>query len=179
MMRRKIKKIYMSKCKVRLAWLWLIMFGFILLLLIGQHVFGKYDYKIRVEKEKNIWEIKNQSKSIEAGKWFIISVIPSFALIAAALAQDILRKKKKKRDRKVNRSTFRLFFFLSLFYLLVVSLVILVNPFSSHSQVELMRQSKVLLIPFQVVVGMGLGAFFIVKQDLPGLLLSFLGFLKG
>lgn len=174
----KKKQIYMSKCKVRLAWLWLIMVGFILLLLIGQHVFGKYDYKIRVQKERHIWEIKNQSKSIEAGKWFFTVVIPSLALIAAALAQDILRKKRKKKDRKVNRSTFRLFFFLSFLYLLVVSLVILVNPFSSHTQLELMKQSKAWLIPFQVVVGMGLGAFFIVKKDLLGLLSSFLGFLK-
>ncbi len=178
-MTRKIKKIYMSKCKVRLAWLWLIMFAFILLLLVGQHVFGKYDYKIRVEKEKNKWEIKNESKSIEAGKWFITSVIPSLLLIVSALGQDILRKKKKKKDRKVNRSTFRLFFFLSLFYLMVVSLVILVNPFSSHSQLELMKQSKVWLLPFQGLVVIGLGAFFIVKEDLLELLRSFLGFIKG
>lgn len=179
MMRRKNKQIDMSKCKVWLAWLWLIMFGFILLLLVGQHVFGKYDYKIRVQKERHLWEIKNVNKSLEAGKWFITVVIPSLSLIAAALAQDILRKKWKKRDRKVNRSTFGFFFFLSFLYLLVVSLVILVNPFSSHSQLELMKQSKVWLIPFQTVVGIGLGAFFIIKKDLLGLLGSFLGFIKG
>jgi amino acid transporter len=179
MTRKKNKKICMSKCKTWLAWLWLIMFGFILLLLMGQHVLGKYDYKIRVEKENNIWEVKNKNKSVEAGKWLIISFIPLLSLIVAALAQDILRKKKKKRDRKVSRSTFRLFFFLSLLYLTVVSLVILVNPFSSHSQVELMKQSKVWLLPSQVVVGIGLGAFFIAKKDLLDLLVSFLGFIKG
>lgn len=175
----KRKKISMSLCKTRLARLWLIMFGFILLLLIGQYVFGKYDYKIRIEVEENRWEVRNENKAGEAGKWFVTSVIPALSLIVAALAQDILRKKKKKRDRKVSRSTFRLFFFLSLLYLTVVSLVILVNPFSSHSQVALMEQSKVWLIPFQGVVGIGLGAFFIVKQDLLGLLGNFLGFIKG
>jgi len=178
-MTRKKISITMSLCKKHLAWLWLIIFGFILMLLLGQHVSGKYNYKTRVQIEENKWEIKNESKFIEAGKWFGTSVIPSLLLIVTALAQDILQKKRKKGDRKVKRSTFRMLYFLSLLYLIVVSLVILGNPFSSHSQLELMEQSKVWLFPIQGLVGIALGAFFIVKKDLLDLLGNFLGFIKG
>ncbi len=171
---KKTPKISIGDCRFRLAKLWLTMFALILLLLIFQHVCGKYDYKVRTEVAEDQWELKTKSQAGKAWELFLPLILPSFTLMITALGYEIWRRSEKNsRGRTVELRTFRIFFSLSLIYLIALCLVILLNPFSRHSQLELMRQYKAMLIPFQGVVDTSLGVFFTVKKETLKKLLSF------
>lgn len=171
------KQISMNDCRIYLTRLWVFMFIFIFLLLLAQHMFGKYDYKVKVDVAKNKWEIKTESKAYEAWKWYGPLVVPSVLLILTAWGFEISQRKKRKH-KKVDRSVYKFFRCLSFLYLLSISLVILLSPFSRHSQLELMKQFNVPLLILQGVVGISLGIFFVTKKNIWDILLKMFGFLK-
>jgi len=135
-------KISWTKSKKYLATLWFIGSGLIFLTLIIQTIMGRY-----VDNVNEVW------------KWFLPTIMPSLSLIIGVFVMDA-----RGREEKIvtaDRFFLRLSFGLSLLYLIVVSLTILLQPFSKLSPVELMKQSNLWLGPFQGLVSASLGAFFI------------------
>lgn len=171
------KQISMNDCRIYLTRLWVFMFVLIFLLLLAQHILGKYNYKVKVDLGKNKWEIKTVSRAYEAWKWYGPLVVPSMLLMLTAWGIEISQEKKKKH-KKVDRSVYKFFRCLCFLYLLSISLVILLSPFSRHSQLELMRQFKVPLLILQGVVGISLGIFFVTKKNIWDILLKMFGFFK-
>lgn len=130
------------KSKRRLAALWFTGAGIIFLTLLFQTILGRYGENIN-----------------DAWGWFLPTIMPTLSLIIGVLVMDAVGK--GVNIRTVDRFFFRLSFSLSLAYLVVVSITIFMQPFSTLSAVELMKQSNLWLGPFQGLVGGSLGAFFI------------------
>jgi len=170
------KKITLGECKSKLAWLWLIMFGIILSLLIAQNIVGKYYYKSMIKDQYNEWQVISNNDAVQAWEWFVPLVIPALSLIVAAWRFDIWRKKtKRNRKKAIKPGEFRFFWGLSFLYLLTLSSVILLHPFSQLSQLELMKQSQVWLMPFQGVIITSLGGFFVIRGEIWESIKKFLG----
>lgn len=179
MMRKKRnrKQISMNDCRIYLTRLWIFIFMLIFFLLLAQHILGKYDYKVKVDVGKNKWEIKTESKAYEAWKWYGLLIGPSLMLIISAWGFEISQRKKRKH-KKVERSVYKFFRCLSFLYLLSISLVILLSPFSRYSQLELMKQFNVPLLILQGVIDISLGIFFVTRKNIWDILLKMFGFFK-
>jgi len=156
------KSISLSKCKARLGWLWLIGFVLIFILLIFQHTLGKYEYKTLIKVDENNWKVKNESNALEAWGLLISYVLPALSLIVGSWKAENFRKIK---NRDVSRSLFKLFYSLSLFYLIAITMILLLSPFSRLPQIKLMRQSNVWLLAIQAVVGISLSTFYFIKKE--------------
>jgi hypothetical protein len=137
-----MKQTSWQKSKRRLAVLWFSGAGFIFILMLFQSIFGHYGTNIN-----------------KAWGWFLPTVMPTLSLVIGVLAMDALGNGVKILT--VDRFFFRLSFILSLTYLVVVSITIIMQPFSPLSTVELMTQSNLWLGPFQGLVSASLGVFFI------------------
>ncbi|TVQ19365.1 MAG: hypothetical protein EA361_00815 [Bacteroidetes bacterium] len=131
-----------EKSKRRLAVLWFSGAGFVFAIMLFQTILGRYGVD-----------------SSDAWGWYLPTIMPTLSLIIGVLVMDAVGKGLKIQT--VDRFFFRLSFSLSLTYLFVVSLTILMQPFSPLSAVELMTQSNFWLGPFQGLVSASLGAFFI------------------
>ncbi len=130
------------KCKRNLAVLWFTGSGFIFFILLFQTFFQRYGKTVS-----------------EAWGWFLPTIMPTLSLIVGVLVMDASGKGTKIQT--VDRFFFRLSFSLSFVYLLVVTLTILIQPFSKLSPLELMKQSNLWLGPLQGLVTASLGVFFI------------------
>jgi hypothetical protein len=135
-------RISWARCKRRLATLWFTGSGIIFLVILFQTFFGRFEDNVS-----------------EAWEWFLPTILPTLSLIISVFVVDTLGRGKKIRT--VDKFMFRLTFSLSLLYLVVMSLTILMSPFSSLTPIELMKQSNLWLGPFQGLVSASLGAFFI------------------
>ncbi|MCR9214336.1 MAG: hypothetical protein NXI13_11515 [Proteobacteria bacterium] len=134
----------MSRCKRRLAMIWLLIGGAIFLVLLGQSFFGKYG-----DLTQDAWG------------WFLPSVMPTLSLIVTVMVFDALNGSAD--DKPADRFMYLIAVGLSVFYLLIVFSTILVQPLTAIGPIELMNQSNLWLGPLQGLVAASLGAFF-VKQ---------------
>lgn len=140
--------ITMDICKKRFAKLWFICGGLIFVIVVLQSIFGKY-----TDRSNEVWE------------WFLPTIIPSLSLILGVLVID--SKSQTHAKIKVDKFLFNLSFYLSLSYLLLVSLTILLSPFveSIITPIDLMKKSNLWLAPFQGLVSGSLGAFFYYNKQ--------------
>jgi len=137
------KEISLKTCKKRLAALWFTMGPIIVLLLVVISLLGK----------------KLGDKADEAWGWFLPTVMPTLSLIIGVLVVDATDP--QKTEKKVDRFLFWLAFDLSFFYLAIVVLTILIQPFTGSTLLDLMKASNLWLGPVQGLVAAVLGAFFI------------------
>jgi hypothetical protein len=86
--------------------------------------------------------------------------MPTLSLIIAVLVLDQLGK-GVQMPRTADRFLFRLSIGLSAFYLLLILLSILIQPFTPLPPLQLMQQSNLWLGPLQGLVVGAMGAFFI------------------
>jgi len=135
-------RISWAKCKRLLATLWFTGSGVIFFIVSFQTILGRYG-----------------ENANEAWGWLLPTVMPTLSLIIGVMVMDALGRGTKIKT--VDRFIFTLAFGLSVVYLLMVVLMILMQPFSSLSPLELMKQSNLWLGPFQGLVSALLGAFFI------------------
>jgi len=135
--------ISLKTCKKRLAALWFTMGPIILLFLVVISLLGK----------------KLGNKADEAWGWFLPTVMPTLSLIIGVLVIDAIDP--QQTDKKVERFLFWLAFDLSFFYLTIVILTILIQPFTDSTLPDLMKVSNLWLGPIQGLVAAVLGAFFI------------------
>jgi hypothetical protein len=135
----------MRRCKRRLATVWFALAGLIFLVLVLQSVMGHYG-----------------QQATDAWGWFLPNVMPTLSLIVGVLVLDQLGGGVKTRT--ADAFLYRLAFWLSCAYLLLILLSILIQPFAPLAPLELMQQSNLWLGPLQGLVAGALGAFF-VKAD--------------
>ena len=132
-----------EKCKKNLALLWFIASGLLFVLMLVQTFTDKHG-----ETVNEVWS------------WLLGAVLPTLSLMVGAFVASFGREEE---DRKVGSFLYRLPFGLSLFYLLVVASVFLVQPGTGKPAIELMKQSAVYLTAFQGLVAAVLGVFFVKK----------------
>lgn len=139
-------KMTLSVCRRRLAILWLGGAGVVFVLLFLQSVLGRYGENVA-----------------KAWGWFLPTVMPTLSLIIGVLA--IAATRKAAGDKEVDRFFYRLAFGLSAFYLLLVALTLLLQPFLPFAPLELMQQSNLWLGPLQGLVSAALGIFFVKGEQ--------------
>jgi hypothetical protein len=135
--------------RIRLAWVWLVGAGSILILLVVQsllHVYGDLTQ--------------------EAWGWFLPTMMPTFGMIITVLTYTALDPISS--DSVVRGSFVQIAVSLSVIYLILVLLTILIQPFAAPSaadRVSLMRVSNLWLGPVQGLVASALGVLFASKQN--------------
>ena len=135
-------KVSLRKCRKQLATLWFAGSGVLFLIVLFQTFLGRYAGRVN-----------------DAWGWFLPTVMPTLSLIIGILVSEALGKQSGKKVG--DRFVYRLSFVLSLSYLIVVSLTIFMQPFSSLQPIQLLNQSQLWLGPFQGLVTASLGAFFV------------------
>jgi len=136
-------RVSMTESKKRLAIAWFIGGGLLFLLLLTQTIFGRYG-----DKAKDAWA------------WLLPTIVPSLSMIMTGIV--ISGPLGKSLETKtVDRFAFRLSLVFSIFYLITVSLTILLSPFSELPPLELMKLSNLWLAPFQGLVSAALAIFFV------------------
>ena len=133
----------LSKSKWVLAVIWLVGAGLILLLMVGQSLFDVYG-----------------ARTEEAWSWYLPTVMPSLSLILGVLVADFRAEKAAPGSRRKSGPLLTLAIGVSVFYLAMVSLTLLVQPFLATPALELMQRSNLWLGPLQGLAAATLGAFF-------------------
>lgn len=135
-----------TRSKARLAAVWYVWSGAILMILIFQSSVGKYG-----EQATLAWQ------------WLLPTILPTLTLMIGVFAVDAAEKKTSKKA-VVSRHIFRLTVGISIFYLLTVSLTLFLEPITPISGLELMSLSNLWLGPFQGVTTAAIGIFFMKRE---------------
>lgn len=135
----------LAHCKRRLAITWLIGAGLPFLLLVVQTLIGHYG-----DTTQQVWS------------WFLASVTPTVGLIIAVLATQALQQ--AIADRPVDAFFYRLSLGLSIFYLLLIWLMLLVAPLSTVELSQMIHDSGAWLGAMQGFVTAALGVFYVREK---------------
>jgi hypothetical protein len=138
------ERVAVAKCQQRLATLWLIAAGAIVLLVVAQSIGGIYGGRVG-----------------EAWSWLLPLVSPLLLLIVGAVVAEA---KRPQSTATVDRFAYRMSLGLSAFYLVLVPATILLQPFSGRTPLEMLDLSNLWLGPLQGFVAMALGVFFQSKE---------------
>lgn len=130
----------------RLAWVWLVGGGGIVVLMAVQGLVGFYHDQ---------WG--------DASKWLMGTIFPNAGVMVGALAYSAYHA---PGDAVVNPLAYRAASVVSLLYLGLAALAVLLQPLAPEGTppTELMARASVILGPLQGLVGTALGAFFVSKQ---------------
>jgi hypothetical protein len=137
---------HFGMCKKSLAIVWFVGAGVIFLLILLQTLSGKF-----AGEEKRAWS------------WYLPTVMPTLSLIIGVLVTDA-RPGASAGERSADPFLFRLAMSLSTTYFLVVLLLVLAEPFTTLTLLELMDLSSLWLGPLQGIVTASLGVFFVRSQ---------------
>lgn len=135
----------LTRSKWLFASVWLGGAGLVFMILVVQSLVGRYG-----------------SQSEDAWAWFLPTVMPTLSLIIGVLVSDFRSAKPDRQPLPVSaRGLLWLGVGLSVFYLLLVAVTILAQPFLQDvSPIELMHRSNLWLGPLQGVTAGVLAAFF-------------------
>jgi hypothetical protein len=133
------------KAKWILAGIWLAGSALVFLILVAQSLLNYYEPKTQ-----------------DAWGWFLPTVVPTLSLIIAVLVADQLSG--STTEESANQPAGAMFWLgagLSTFYLVLVALSVLVQPFLPQtSPLEILRRSNLWLGPVQGLTVAALGVFF-------------------
>ncbi|SMO80034.1 hypothetical protein [Gracilimonas mengyeensis] len=129
----------------RLAAAWTIGFALLFGLLLLQTLMGAYG-----------------DRSEEAWNWLLPTIMPTMLLIYGVLFSDL--SGGVFETESVKKFLYRLTLWLSVFYLLIVSLHIIIPSLFSFPRLGTMSQSHIYMGPLQGLVGIAIGYFFGNKQ---------------
>jgi hypothetical protein len=134
----------LRKAEWRLATVWLIACGVILLILVAQSYSGLYLDRLQ-----------------EAWGWFLPTVMPTLSLVVGVLVVEGLRTDGQE-ERRLDRRLYFLALGLSAVYLLLVAASVLAAALLAHRtpSVELLQRSNLWLGPVQGLVAAALGIVF-------------------
>jgi hypothetical protein len=135
------KRLPLVWCQRRLAVLWLGGAAVLVLLMIVQTMGNKYG-----------------DAAADAWGWLLPTVVPTLSLIVGAFAAAA---RQKADVATVDRFSYRLTFWLSAAYLVLVVIVPLAQPLTGRPPLELMQLSKLWLEAVQGIVGIALGVYFV------------------
>lgn len=135
----------LTRSKWLFAGVWLGGAGLVFLILVGQSLVGRYG-----------------SQSQEAWAWYLPTVMPTLSLIIGVLVSDFRNANADTQPLPVSaKGLLWLGVALSVFYLLLVAVTILAQPFLQDvSPIELMHRSNLWLGPLQGITAGVLAAFF-------------------
>ena len=136
-----MNKVATRECRKKLAVVWLLLGGFLMLLVITQSLMGKFGEDLR-----DVWS------------WFLPALLPTLSLIVSALVVD-LSTGVGRASRKVDRFLYRLALWLSVVYLLIVAAPLLIQPILAVPNLELIKKTDLWLGPVQGLLGVVLGVF--------------------
>lgn len=139
-------KIQFDTAKKRIAILWFIVAATIFALMFLQTINGKFENKVS-----------------EAWGWFCQNLLPTLSLIISVFIFD--NAANNGNSRMIDKFHFNIAFFISLFYLLVVTSVVLAQPFAKTSTIVWLQQSNIYLAPLQGIATGAIGIFFIKKSS--------------
>ena len=136
----------LTEARTKLAGLWLAGSGLLFAVLVLQSIGGKFH--------------KNQELQ-KAWSWFIPTVVPTLALMLSVLGAGALAGQDA---RQVRADFFRLAWWLSLAYLLVLAGTLVLQPFSPMDAIELFTASNYWLTPMQGLVVAATGVLFTTNE---------------
>jgi hypothetical protein len=139
----------MERVRARLTWLWLIGAGVIVSLVFAQMIFGELGSNTQA-----VWE------------WLLPTIMPTIGTIISTLVATALLPSSS--DSEVKRSFFVIAETLSVFYLLLILLLIVLKGAISAdtpSWLILLHQTNLLLGPLQGVIATTLGVVFLSKNQ--------------
>jgi hypothetical protein len=136
-------RISMAQCKTRLTTIWFVGSGVVFALIFVQTIGGRYGDQVN-----------------EAWSWLLPNIMPTLSLITGVLVTDSLGK--GIQIKSVNRFLFQMAFWLSVAYLMTITLTILLWPITSELEpLTFLQKSSIWLAPFQGLITALMGAFFI------------------
>ena len=138
--------IQMSLCKKRLGLVWFIGGGTPFLLMVVQSIAGFYG-----------------DRTEEAWGWLLSTIMPTISLIIGVLVADARHHSRDIGD--VDTFIYRVTLWLSVIYLVIVSLTFVLRRLSGMDQLELMKLSHLWLAPLQGLVAATIGVFFVSKMS--------------
>jgi hypothetical protein len=138
-------RINFPKAKRKIATLWFVFSSLLFLLIFLQSIAGKFE-----------------SKNQEAWGWFLALVMPNLTLMISVFVNDI--NKAEADISEIDIFFYRLTTGLSFFYLSAISLILLLQPLTEKSIIQLMNESSIFLGPFQGLVSGSIGLFFVNKE---------------
>lgn len=139
----------LDRVRSSLATLWLTGSGLLIFVLVLQSLLGHYEDKVQ-----EVWG------------WVLPTIMPTLAMIVAVLGYTALEPDSLRSV--VRRSFFRIAIWLSLFYILLIVLTVVIQPFvgaTGEKAVQLMRLSNLWLGPMQGLVDSSLGVLFVSKKQ--------------
>jgi hypothetical protein len=135
-----------ENCQQRLARLWFVWSGIIVGIVFLQTIFGHFEGRLA-----DTW------------KWVAASLGPPLALLAGAVVAKRLSQQRRRGKTLVSRFAYRLSAGVSSFYLLLLTLTILLEPIAmmatQRADLNLIKTSELWLIPMQSLLTGSLGAF--------------------
>jgi hypothetical protein len=130
----------------RLAAVWLIGSGIVLLLVVIQALLGRFG-----------------ADTQEAFGWLLPTLLPTLSMIVTVLTYTALDP--RLLEAVVRKSFFQLALWLSLFYLFLILLTIAIQPFTPIPPLELIRLSNLWLGPVQGLAASAIGILFVTKKE--------------
>jgi hypothetical protein len=138
-------KMNFSKAKRKIATFWFIFSSVLFLMIFFQSLAGKFE-----------------SKNQEAWGWFLSAIMPNLTLMISVFIFDI--RATEPDTSEIDIFYYRLTIGLSCFYLGIILLLILLQPLTNKSIIQLMNESSIFLGPFQGLVSGSIGLFFVNKE---------------
>jgi hypothetical protein len=134
-----------QECKKRLLVVWLIGAGLLSLILMGQSMQEEGPYLDQVS---------------DAWAWFMPNVMPTLSLMVGVAVKEFTATTDDKKQ--IDTFLFRLSFWLSVAYFMVLMASISLQPFFSPNvaPLDFLKQSNLWLGPMQGIVTLSLGVFF-------------------
>lgn len=136
--------IRMDIAQRRLAIMWVVMILLLTVIVVIQSVGGIYAFG-KTDVTKRVWE------------WLIPIVFPFLTLILGSVFSDIA---KPPPATSVNRTPYRIAFWLSVMYLSIVGFHLFIFPNNPLARLQRLDDSHLMFAALQGVVGLALGAFF-------------------
>ncbi len=137
----------MSACKKKLALLWFVGSALLLFVTLGKWLGNAFP----PGTIKASWE------------WVLQMFMPTLSLMVAVYVMDAQKQGMEKQA--VNSFVYRMAYGFSALYLGLVFVVILAQPFTPLSFLELSSQANLFLIPLQGLVTASVGVFFFKKDE--------------
>jgi hypothetical protein len=142
--KRGAARMALEQARNKLAAVWFVGAGAMILLLVVQSILGKHD------QLQEVWS------------WFVPNVVPSLSLMLGVIAADALAPGDDVRVVKV--AFFRLANGVSFFYIGLLALTMLMEPWSARPGIELFTLSNYWLSPTQGLAVAAVGAVFAMQE---------------
>mgnify|MGYP001492347666 CR=1 FL=1 len=138
-----MRKRSFQKCKMRLAALWAVSFGILLVIIVLQIYQGIYD-----------------DQSAVAIEIFLQHFVPTLSLIFGVFAYE---QTKRTRDREIDSFLYYLAAGTSTLYIVLVAMSILIQPVVDRSPSDVLQVSTLWLAPLHALVSAAVGIFFVQR----------------